>query len=182
MNPENKQIWIDAALSILRHEPYLAISVSRLSREVELDRSSFRHAFKSIGPVEFLIEHVLPYFEHATNAAMLASEPQLLVATPAERLRLILQLLDEHRDLVLVNRQIDQFAECEPAAAKIVDKMWKFRVEMIGRTFEQICGDDRSARVRCDCFVKSEGYGRQHCETSIDDRLAFYLQGTPDAI
>jgi len=136
--------WLDAGLDALTRFPATDIKVDSLAHALGIARAGFYWHFKNRGDyITQLLEHWL----HKVTEAI-TKNPDILVMEPKTRLIVTAELIHDN-DLARAEPSILLLAAQDKAAAKVVRKANKLRLEYVSNTLEEMGfkGDDLTVRA-----------------------------------
>ena len=140
----SKLQWLDAGLDALTRFPAADIKVDALARTLGVARAGFYWHFKNReGYITQLLEHWL----HEVTEAI-TNNPDILAMEPKTRLMVTAELIHDH-DLARAEPSILLLAAQDKAAAKVVSKANKLRLEYVSDTLKEMgfVGEDLTMRA-----------------------------------
>ena len=144
----SKKQWLERALKILNNHGVSGVKVGVLANQLSTSRSGFYWHFKDR---QDLLNTLLKYWEQEyTN---IASEiPAILESSPEQRL-LNLMLLIQKRKLADYDLAMRSWAEHDKSAAKIVNRVYQFRLDFVEKLFKEIGFKGYQLEMRAKLFV-----------------------------
>jgi AcrR family transcriptional regulator len=136
--------WLDAGLDALTRFPATDIKVGSLAQALGIARAGFYWHFKNREDyITQLIEH---WLRKVTEA--ITKNPDILAMEPNTRLIVTAELIHDN-DLARAEPSILLLAAQDKAAAKVVRKANKLRLEYVSNTLEEMGfkGDDLTVRA-----------------------------------
>lgn len=175
----SKQDWLEKGLEVLEREGASGVHVECMARELGVAKSGFYWHFQDRAD---LLRQMLDYWAHEYTEVA-TENPELLRASPEERLRLTMHMILEH-DLGGLDTSMRAWAERDPEVARVVRKVYDMRSEFIGGAFAELgfTGEDLEMRTRL--FVVYHSWERttfwkdskKKLRSLIDRRLKLLLR------
>jgi AcrR family transcriptional regulator len=140
----SKLQWLDAGLDALTRFPATDIKVDSLAQILGIARAGFYWHFKNR---ENYISQLLEHWLHKVTEAI-TKNPDILAMEPKARLIVTAELIHDH-DLARAEPSILLLAAQDKAAAKVVKKANKLRLEYVSNTLKDLGfeGDDLVMRA-----------------------------------
>ena len=136
--------WLDAGLDALTRFPATDIKVDSLAHSLGIARAGFYWHFKNR---ENYINQLLEHWLHKVTEAIVRN-PDILAMEPKARLIVTAELIHDN-DLARAEPSILLLAARDKAAAKVVKKANKIRLEYVSNTLKEMGfeGDDLTMRA-----------------------------------
>ena len=136
--------WLDAGLDALTRFPATGIKVDSLAHSLGIARAGFYWHFKNR---ENYITQLLEHWLHKVTEAIVKN-PDILAMEPKTRLIVTAELIHDN-DLARAEPSILLLAAQDKAAAKVVKKANKLRLEYVSNTLKELGfkGDDLAMRA-----------------------------------
>jgi AcrR family transcriptional regulator len=140
----SKLQWLDAGLDALTRFPAADIKVESLANALGIARAGFYWHFKNR---ENYITQLLEHWLHKVTEAI-TKNPEMLAMEPKTRLIATAELIHDN-DLARAEPSILLLAAQDKAAAKVVKKANKLRLEYVSNTLKELGfeGDDLAMRT-----------------------------------
>ena len=140
----SKQQWLDVGLDALTRFPATEIKVDTLAQALGIARAGFYWHFRNReNYIAQLLEH---WLDRVTEAII--TNPDILAMEPKARLIFTAELIHDN-DLARAEPSILLLAAQDKAAAKVVKKANKLRLEYVSNTLKELGfkGDDLAMRA-----------------------------------
>jgi AcrR family transcriptional regulator len=136
-----RQDWLKEGLRVLREAGDRGLTIEAMCTRMGKTKGSFYHHF---GSRKDFVRRLLEHWEEAFTAGVIqAVEP---LESPVERLRALEARVVRDVDLRL-ERTIRLWAEREPAARAVLERVDRAREEYLYEQFEAAFGDSKRARL-----------------------------------
>jgi AcrR family transcriptional regulator len=175
----SKQDWLEKGLEVLERDGVAGVRVEGMARELGVAKSGFYWHFQDR---DDLLHQMLGYWAHEYTEVA-TRNPELLHATPEERLRLTMHMILE-LDLGGLDVSLRAWAKRDPEVARVVRRVYAMRSEFIGGAFAELgfTGEDLEMRTRL--FVVYHSWERtafwkdskKELRSLIDRRLGLLLR------
>ena len=141
----SKQDWLEKGLEVLERDGVAGVRVEGMARELGVAKSGFYWHFRDRDDV---LHQMLDYWAHEYTEVA-TENPELLRASPEERLRLTMHMILEH-DLGGLDASMCAWAKGDAEVARVVRKVYAMRLEFIGGAFAELgfTGEDLEMRTR----------------------------------
>jgi len=163
MKKKSKNDWLHAALELLEEKGIHSITIINLAKKLKISRSGFYWHFKNRG--DLLIELLAYWTREYTE--VLSSNPVIINAEPAKRLKLIAEDVFDY-ELAKYDLQFRMWANEDAVVAKEVNRVYKTRLDLLRKTFAELGFTGTDLEMRTHLFV---------CYTSWE-QIMFWKEST----
>jgi AcrR family transcriptional regulator len=140
--------WLDAGLDTLTRSPALGIRIEKLARTLGIAKAGFYWHFENR---DDYIAQLLEHWLHKVTEAI-AKNPDMLAMEPKARLIATAEIIHDN-DLARAEPSIQLLAAQDKAAAKVVRKAIKLRLEYVSNTLAELGFKDDDLAMRAMLYV-----------------------------
>jgi AcrR family transcriptional regulator len=135
-------------MELFAKEGEKGVQVEKLARQVGVAKAGFYWHFKDRGD---LLEHVLKYWAHEFTEVVRANL-EVLNVPPVQRLLMMMKMIDEY-DLTRYDVHFRAWAKNNPAAARGVREVIRFRLDTLRELFSELGFEGEELEMRAHLFV-----------------------------
>ena len=141
----SKDEWLETGLRALASGGIGDVRIDKLARQLGVARSGFYWHFKDR---QDLLTHMLVYWAHEYTEVVTENKA-LTDGTPLQRLENVMRMVRDFK-LNRFEAAIFIWAQTDPAAREIFDRVYKLRVDFIREIFSELgfSGDDIEIRAQ----------------------------------